>query len=449
MVIFILSGLQIHFPTGRVYSWNNTPTGDSLAYVLNEPDMHTFRYLPINIDPYLIFFDKRGHKHHFKVRYYYIKTRNSNNENTNAWLGYGEYNFHSRLRIKSVIFDFVTGASFSYSSVESAIFGKRNSTNAAAFFQMDTRLFDQLTLTCGIRGEIYKLDTLPLATAEHSLSGPVIFRLGANYAILKATHIRGSFGLGYRYPSIAEKYVKTIRANQYVIPNPELKPESSWSAELGFNQGFKLASWIGYIDLAGFVTQYDDMLEFTVAPNKEKVKYYPSVPPLFVFWSENISDTRISGLEVSAMGQGKIGNVTANLLIGYTYMHPIDRNYDPFGPDSLKYQGRSNILNWRFKHTAKGDMECSYKGFMVGFTTFINSFMENIDPLIELIPGVKAYREAHHGPTYSVDARVGYSLNEQTKLTFIAKNLTNKQNSIRPAYVEAPRNYTLQLSYEF
>ncbi|MDZ4847649.1 MAG: TonB-dependent receptor, partial [Chitinophagales bacterium] len=80
---------------------------------------------------------------------------------------------------------------------------------------------------------------------------------------------------------------------------------------------------------------------------------------------------------------------------------------------------------------------------------FINSFMENIDPKINLVPGIRAYRASHEEPTYAVDARVGYDFSEKTKVSFIAKNITNNQYSVRPAYLEAPRNYTVQLSYEF
>jgi len=423
---------------GFFFLWENYDTtsikGDSLAYTPNEITRQ--KEMPFNIDPYLTYFDKKGNKHSIKGRYYYIMTRTGINENTDGGVIYGEYTFHSRM--KSLGLDFVTGVSGSQTMIDSEVFSKRKGTNGSVFLQVDKKFFNKLTLTVGFRGELFKLDTLDIELQP-------IARCGINYQPAKASYIRASFGMGYRYPSIAEKFSNLVRAGQYVVPNFGLEPESSWSAEVGFKQGFKISKWVGYLDVAGFVTQYHNMMEFTVAPSEVKNEYYPQA--LFVFWSENVTDARISGFEISALGQGKVQAVDVNFLVGYTYMSPIDLNYDP---DDIAYSGRdNNLLNYRFKHTAKADIQCTYKGFMLGLTGFINSFMENIDPKINLVPGIRAYRASHEEPTYAVDARVGYDFSEKTKVSFIAKNITNNQYSVRPAYLEAPRNYTVQLSYEF
>ncbi len=425
-----------------------TGRSDSLNYVLDAADMVDIKQFLFNMDPYLTYFDKKGNKHHFKGRYYMMATRIGNGEDTDGGLGHGEYTFHGSLKVKGVALDFVTGASASHSMIDSKIFNKRTASNAAAFFQMDTKLFDKLTLTGGIRAEVFKLDSLPVTYAQpvvRTAKIPAVLRAGVNYEAAKASYIRASFGMGYRYPSIAEKFVQTVRAGQYTVPNVNLQSESSWSAELGFKQGFKISKWFGYLDLAAFVTQYKDMMEFTVAPTEVKNQYYPT-SVLFAFWSDNVTDARISGLEFSALGQGQIFGVTTNFLVGYTYLNPIDLNFDP---DLPKYNNRTNTLNFRFKHSAKADLECSYKQIRFGATGFINSFMENIDQLINLAASIQEWRLNHKEPSYSVDARIGYNFNEDMRVVFIAKNVTNNLYSIRPGYIEAPRNYTLQLSYEF
>jgi hypothetical protein len=147
------------------------------------------------------------------------------------------------------------------------------------------------------------------------------------------------------------------------------------------------------------------------------------------------------------LGQGKIFGVTTNFLIGYTFISPIDLNYDPA---LTEYYGvESNVLIFRFKHSAKCDIQCTYKGLSVGVSAFVNSFMENVDFRTSIFANVGAYRAEHEEPSYAMDARVGYDFSEKTKVTFIAKNVTNNQYAIRPGFMEAPRNYTLQLAYEF
>jgi len=432
-----LNGNMAYQYGGFFFLWekyDTTAVGDSLAYVPNDNTKQ--KELPFNIDPYLTYFDKKGNKHSFKGRYYYIKTRTGINENTDGGVFYGEYTFHGRL--KPLGFDFVTGASGSQTMIDSEIFSKRKSSNASVFLQIDKKFLNKITITAGFRGELFKLDTLDVELQP-------IGRAGVNYQPAENSFLRASFGMGYRYPSIAEKFSNLVRSGQYVVPNLGLQPESSWSAELGFKQGFKISKWVGYLDVSGFITQYHDMMEFTIAPDSVRKQYYPRA--LFAFWSENVTDARISGFEFSALGQGKVQAVAVNFLVGYTYMSPIDLNYDP---DAPAYYGReNNILNYRFKHTAKSDLQCSYKGLTVGVTAFINSFMENIDPKINLVPGMRIWRETHREPTYAVDARLGYDFSEKAKVTFIAKNVTNNQYSIRPGYLEAPRNYTIQLSYEF
>ncbi|HXH18857.1 MAG TPA: TonB-dependent receptor, partial [Chitinophagales bacterium] len=413
--------------------YDTTPRGDSLAYVTDSTG--TYREFPFNIDPHITVFDKKGNKHQIKGRYYYIMTRTTEGEDTDAGLSYGEYTFHSS--IKSLGLDFVAGLSGTHSIIDSKIFEKRKSSNGAVFLQIDKKIADKVTLTGGGRLEVFQLDTLDMELQP-------IGRAGVNYRLAKKSYLRGSFGTGYRYPSIAEKFVKTVRSGQYVVPNFGLTPESSWSAELGFKQEFQISQWVGYLDVAGYISQYYDMMEFTIAPDSVTRKYYPDA--FFAFWSENVTDSRISGFEISALGQGKIFNIITNFLIGYTYMSPIDLNYNPEEP---KYQNRSNILNFRFRHSAKADIECAYKGVTFGATASISSFIENIDPLLNLIPGVANWRKYHEEPSYFIDARIGYNFTENMRALFIAKNITNNQYSIRPGFIEAPRNYTLQLSYKF
>jgi hypothetical protein len=47
-----------------------------------------------------------------------------------------------------------------------------------------------------------------------------------------------------------------------VLPNPTLVPEKGWTAEIGVQQGFKIAGFLGSIDCAIFMQDYDSMIDY-------------------------------------------------------------------------------------------------------------------------------------------------------------------------------------------
>ncbi len=133
----------------------------------------------------------------------------------------------------------------------------------------------RLRITLGARYEMYRVNR---ATDD---SRPLI-RAGINYQVSSATFLRASFGQGYRYPSIAEKYAATQVGALRIFPNPDLKAEKGWNAEAGIKQGFHYGGLNGYADIAAFITRYRDMIEFTFG------QYYPDTlvnPTLLDFFT--------------------------------------------------------------------------------------------------------------------------------------------------------------------
>ena len=103
---------------------------------------------------------------------------------------------------------------------------------------------------------------------------------------------------------MAELFIKTeIAKGIWVYPNPNLKPENGWSAEYGIKQGLKFGNWRGYLDIATFIMQYDDMMEFTFGKwgeSRGDTNFYG-----IGFKSVNVGETQIYGTEISITGQGK------------------------------------------------------------------------------------------------------------------------------------------------
>jgi outer membrane receptor protein involved in Fe transport len=202
---------------------------------------------------------------------------------------------------------------------------------------VDKKFFKRLTLTAGVRLEYFKLDTTSnmhdqwllntmLKRKEGNLiKSPVepLFRIGLNFQATEGTFIRASFGQGYRFPAIAEKFVQTARSGAYAVPNFNLKPENGWSAELGIKQGVKISKWMFFADLAGFVNRYSNMIEFVSLPKDSSPVPVPS-GYFIIAQAQNYTRAMIMGVEVSAIGTGKIFGVPLNFLVGTpTWNHGI------------------------------------------------------------------------------------------------------------------------------
>lgn len=434
---------------------------------------NTFRY---NIDPFLTIFDEKGNRHKILSRYYHIGNDNGNNQANFSDLLYGEYQFNREFKGSGI--NLVAGALGQVTFSEAQLYGNANytSSNVGAYAQMDKRFADKLTVSVGARYEMNTIispdsisstchtsDTNPrgrIANPETKYQeAKPVFRAGINYQPAEYTYLRASWGQGYRFPTIAERYISTdVGDLLFICPNPELQSETGWSSEIGVRQGVKISSWQGFLDLSYFWTEYQDMMEFTFGganPDPDN--------PLEGFQSGNIDDTRIRGAEISFMGRGDLFGVPTNLIAGYTYIDPQYKNFT----DQTRMNSTSdeNVLKYRFKHTAKIDIESTIKKrISVGASLQYNSKMEALDIyfydlgkflLPEFIPGredilgVEAFRNRNDKGSAILDFRLAYNISDVAKISFILKNATNQSYTLRPALMEAPMNLTVRADVTF
>ena len=174
------------------------------------------------------------------------------------------------------------------------------------------------------------------------------------------------------------------------------------------------------------------------------------------FKSLNVGNAKITGIDIIFTGEGKLFGIPATLLAGYTYTNPINMNIDV--TDST-YSTKDNILKYRYYHSAKGDIELSYKKISTGISFIYKSFMINIDKTFEeavvkgsdiyMLPGLKEYREENNKGYIVFDHRISYQLTEKSKLALITKNIFNKEYMGRPGDIGAQRNMALQYSLVF
>ncbi len=414
---------------------------------------NTIRY---NIDPYVIFYTGET-RHSIRSRYFYLDNNVDNGDpvndqsNTSNYY-YAEYQVqHSFKKIKLNI---VGGVAANYTISNSPLFqGIHQSANLAPFIQLE-RKWKKIIINVGARYENFRLD-------DYFESKPVV-RAGINYEVGKATFLRASYGQGYRFPSIVESFVRTSVGPLHVYPNNNLKSETGWNTEIAIKQGVKLGKWQGFVDVAGFWSEYDRMMEFNFgrwAPNMGGANLLG-----LGFRSINVGQTRISGIDISVGGEGKVGNTTMSIIGGYTYINPISKTpNEVYGFDidgnALTYHKSSsdttsNILKYRFRHLAKMDVQVKYKRWTWGMSGRYNSFMQRVDgffvdPLFAaFVPGIRKGREESKNGNLVFDFRTSFEATKKLKIALILSNITNNIYMVRPADMSPPRLFTLQLTYK-
>ncbi len=423
---------------------------DSALYPKGGDVSHYITYRT-NIDPFINYISKANGKHSLRTRYFRTVNTNNTNQQSKGEVYYSEYQYQKKFERGLAM---TAGAVYNYNEVHAKMYGNHYSTNAAVFAQFDKKI-RKLSLSFGIRGEYFKTDTVETREninwlmdaskpiAKQSKVKPVL-RAGLNYRLFEATYIRASFGQGFRFPSVAERFIRTSASGLEVYPNDSLKPESGWSSEIAFKQGVAVGDWKGYVDVAAFWTEYRNMMEFTFGA------YGTYADPMagFGFQSQNIGNTRIRGLEVSIMGEGKIGPINVTTLLGYTYIDPRQTDFNLAVDTMINNSAKTDVLKYRYKHSGKFDIAFGYKKWNTGISMRANSYMENVDGIFETsnFPGMKKYRLAHNKGDAIYDYRISYQMSKTAKMAFIINNMFNTEVMSRPAILLPQRVFALQLT---
>jgi iron complex outermembrane receptor protein len=405
------------------------------------------------IDPSLVVEDGYGNTHRINSRYHYINNINSGNQSNKSKTYFGEYQFQRKFEpINTLV---TTGIISSKSNTDAELFGDTTFTTKvfAYYAQLEKQMFQKLNLSGGLRYEYNEQLTPEMFNDIEVPNGKIsagkwIARLGASYEYMPFSSVRASWGQGYRFPTITERFITTTFGIFQVRSNPDLVPESGWTAEIGIKQGIKIAGFKGFIDAAVFTSEYQDMMEFTFG--------FDGLSPSFT--SQNVGNTKINGFEISLFGTANIGAVQFSGFGGYTFINPKYTNFE--GNETLinSLSESINVLKYRSKHNSKMDIQAEYKNFALGFSVINSSHVINIDAVLEGrgfefadnpdILGIKAYRKTNNSGWTRLDTRVSY-VYKNAKLSFLINNLTNVEYTVRPALIEAPIAYSLRLDYVF
>ena len=459
-----LSGNVMRSSTTSIFLWDNLDEG------LYRPMPNTLTStlgLQFYLDPFVNYTGPKGTRHSLRGRWYRQDFDNSGDQSNANDLLYGEYQLQQKLDIMGpvvltlgVVGQQVQSRAILYRGNEGGT-GENTATNAAGYVQVDKKfLADRLAVSAGMRYEHFRVNELEQAE-------PVL-RAGATYRVLEGTFLRASYGQGFRFPTIGERYIITSVGALHIYPNPELQPETSVNMEVGVKQGFKVGGFSGYVDLVAFRQDFDRYVEFTFGQWGEDRSLANLLG--FGFKSINTGGACITGTELELAGKGNLGAVEVQVLMGYTHTLPVSTTPDvPYAQnvttagvgEGITFNSTSSdptdgILKFRVQDLFRADVGATWKRLSAGVSVRYNSHVRNIDKAFFQIEqmgqlgevGVEEWMATHVTGDWITDVRAGFAITPQVKATFLVKNLSNEVYAIRPMAIEAPRTFQVQLALD-
>ena len=470
-------GLAGIYSTGNSLStliWGNSSTDLYGAY--SGSATRTIQQL-YTVDPSIQYTSKKGAVHSLKSRWQSLDNNNDNNQGNFSDVFYTEYQVQKNWELNKIKnLTTTAGVVNTKTDARGELFvggnpdGHNQARNTAAYFQVDKKIGERLNLSGGVRYEQFVLNS--------EKNGKPVFRAGANYKLGQATYLRASYGQGYRFPSIAEKFIVTGLGAIQVFANPDLKPETSYNAEIGIKQGFKIGEFKGFIDVAVFQQEFRNFIEFTFGQwTAVPLSDLGQISKVIGFKSLNTGGAKVQGAELSIMGTGNIRKTRFDILAGYTYTKPMSTTPDYVYAQTVETPGtlvipqfsqasylttsentNNNILKYRMQHLIRIDVGATRGDFNAGLSFRANSHMQNIDKAFsqleqelpaEFNPGINSWRADHTKGDFVFDTRVGYTFSKKHKIALIMNNVLNREYAIRPLAIEEPRvtvvQYTLSL----
>lgn len=493
-----INGNIMYHKLGGYFIWEDADT-NALKHI---SPLSFSRYQTYSIDPHFTHFDGHNNKHSVKGRIFSITEVQSQQQlNTGVTERDGipsnifsvEYQFQRRFDNQLLLTSGILlqtyqadNPTLAFTDADSLSRVTTTGQNQAIFGQVERSFFDnKLNAQIGLRIERF-------ATGENDYQAYVpALQIGASYKLTPTNVFRGSFGQGYRMPSLLERYVEADVFNIdagllgnfpiNAIPNLEIRPEYGWSLELGYKKLLKKGNWKGYFDAAFFVMQYRDMAELTLdvhlSDEDLSVASINDIREAIGFKYINKTFGRIAGFEVGTHLNGEVLGVPVRIWGGYTYTYPgdldsIEANEQNFWsnfadgintPDSSML---NTVMIYRNFHTTRFDIEFDlFKRLTLGGVVTYNSFMHNIDAVFEgkgewgtlieilndgpLIPGTKEFRTSQLNGDIVFDFRANFLITEGHRVHFIVTNAMNREYALRVGRMNALRMFHVKYQMTF
>lgn len=300
----------------------------------------------------------------------------------------------------SVYHSLIFGIEGTYDVVEGNFFGERMALMSGSYIQDEFKISDRLSGTAGIRIDISKI----FSGNDESQVSP---KFGLIFDAADRTTFRASLGKGFRAPSIAELFTSTSASGFKVIPNPDLKAESSWSGEIGFKTTIgRNILW----DVALYQERYFDFINPSLGVDDTlalRIQF------------NNVQAARIRGIETNVASTW-FGN-HLNAVVTYIFVDPRDLN-------------TGNLLSYRPQHLLTTSLTLKKGIFELGADYRFASRLKKEQ--LEIFP------DDPRVATKILDARVGVVF-RQTTLMLNAENLLQYKYNQVERNLEPARQFSI------
>ncbi len=308
----------------------------------------------------------------------------------------------------------IFGWNANWKKVNAIQYGKREATDASIYGQLSSWMTNAIKADLGVRWDVERIENV-------ATSSQVNPKLGVNIALSKRSHLRLAAGRGFRAPSIGERFVSTYENQIKILPNPDLKPESNVSAEIGFLSN--ITDWWQF-DIGYFYNDYENLIDPTLQSGELAVKF------------ENVSRALIQGLEIHH--DFSFWRQRIQFSAGYVYLYTQDLSKFVHGIPNPDY---GKDLKYRPNHSFTSRLKISWQPFEFGVDFRYMSKAKRVD-YVTNIPDI-----THQVPTYVTDIQLRYRKSNYI-VDLIVNNLFQYYYLASPGNLGDIRNVRLQLSWK-
>ena len=311
------------------------------------------------------------------------------------------------------------GAEAAHSDVLSNVFsgdstgatGTHSQDEYAAYGEAE-QVLGPLRLTAGARGDFLTIDGKGL-TAFVSPRGGIVWPTPSG-------SWRASVGRAYRAPSLAERFVTTYVFGLRVVPNPALRAEDGWSAEIG-------RSWNPlprlHGDAAVFWTEARHLVE-------------PVITNQLVIQFQNLQRARLAGLDLNVTASPFTRGLTTSLA--YQFLYARELPHDSI-IDTISIRTPERPLLFRPRHLVTLSADYEWRRLGVGADWRFASRFEGKDPLFPDDPRLDQK---------VLDLRASWTTGPLEAHLKVA-NALNYIYNLAPRVLEPVRTTTLMLTYTY
>jgi len=382
----------------------------------------------------------------YSSRFYYYKlySRSEYNPKNPVALAYGtpglsfentitSYNFGNISQMDYAASDrhyFIAGLDLQWNVVRSSpasiLYGDQQQYNTGIYLQDQWNLIlnkdrmPVLSTTLGARFDYNKF----IGSFEEKQVSPkisLLFSPDIKSGVFENTSYRVLIGKAFRSPSIAELYFKKELFGGFdFIYNPNLKPESMLSFEVGFRKQYKSRFTF---DAAAYINLYDNLIQYV------NIGGAVNGP----FQVQNVTKAQISGIELMT-------DYTSSFrLFDNQFKYTVSADYTYIDARDLSSNRKDDFLPYKPKHVFNTGVNLSYLGFNYNIN---GRYVSEVEEVI-------FYKYEEPKSYFLLNMKLSKSITDRITLYVAVNNITNKFYQELERIPAPNRNYTAGINAEF